>query len=162
MVTVGEQITARSMEGWTLAGPSALVKAVSVDMEREVRKRGVVAGYITQAKFLTNLNANQIERDLGLRPGSMRRGLVVFWLARLPKLNEVEQRYFANWPGGYPWTELQYAEYLKARNDNLKNFADTINYYVPGSDRLPQWRLLSPVQISGFCRQSTPSMPFNP
>ena len=161
MVTLGEQLTARSMEGWTLSGPNALVKVVSVEMAREVQKRGVVAGYVTQAKFLTGLNANQIERDLGLRPGSMRRGLLVFWLARLPKMNEIEQRYFANWPGGYPWTEWQYKEYMEKREGMLTNTNQILDYYVPGSDQLRQWRLSSPVEISGLCRQSTPSTPFS-
>jgi hypothetical protein len=162
MVTFRELATFTSMRDWRLTGRDAVVKVVSTEDSDLARRTKTVWGYVTQAKFLAGKNAFQIERDLGLRPESLRRGAFVLYFLRLPTLAEVEQRYTADFPDGTPWTPEKQTEFDLARDAYYKNpYATQIEYYPPGSSRVMQWELLSPVPLSGKASQVTTSTTFN-
>jgi hypothetical protein len=161
MATLQELATDSSMVDWKLIGKNALIKVISTEEAPDVIRRKFATGYVTQAKFLKGLNAFQIERDLGLRPQSLGKGAFILYFARLPRLSEVEQRFTAALPDGKVWTPGMHDAFDKARDAYKSSHATRVEYYPPGSARAKQWKLISPVPLSGKSIQVTPSMTFN-
>ena len=161
MATIQELATDSSMVDWKLTGKNALIKVVSTEEAPDAIRRRFAMGYVTQAKFLKGLNAFQIERDLGLRPQSLSKGAFILYFARLPQLSEVEQRFSAALPDGKVWTPDMHDAFDKARDAYKNSHATLVDYYPPGSDSAKQWKLISPVPLSGKSVQVTTSMTFN-
>jgi hypothetical protein len=160
VITFQEMTTHSSMRDWTLTGPAAVVKVVSVnDAAKPVAVKSAT-GYVTQAKFIKGMNAIQIEAALGLRPNSMKKGGYVFFFARLPLLADVEQRFTADMPDGQIWSDKEMEAYMQARADRDASGSDLVQSYPPGSARVMQWQLTKPVPLSGLWKQVTPSLPF--
>ena len=161
MATLGELATYSSIRDWSLTGPDAVVKVVATEEADRVVRAKSALGYVTQAKYLAGKNAFQIERDLGLRPESLRKGAFVFYFAKLPALDGVEQRYTANFPDGGVWTEEQQKDYFLAREHYRTSHATRVEHYPPGSERVKQRKLTRPLPISGRFLQVTTSTTFN-
>ena len=162
MITFQELTTFTSIREWRLTGRDAVVKVVSTEDAAQAVQRKTAMGYVTQAKFLAGKNAFQIERDLGLRPESLRKGAFVLYFVRLPTLSEVDQRYTAAFPDGTVWTPEKHREFDQARDAYKNSHATRVEYYPPGSGRVMQWKLISPVPLSGKAMQVTTSTTFNP
>jgi hypothetical protein len=160
VITFQELATFSSSRDWTLSGPNAVVKVVSIeDADRPARNKSA-KGYITQAKYLKGLNALQIESALGLRPNNLKRGCYVFYFARLPEMGEVEQRFMADMPDGKVWDADMHRDYLAARDARDASGSDVVHFYPPGSARVKQWALTKEVPLSGLSKLVTPSAPF--
>lgn len=162
MATVEELLKRNAMRIWTLTGPNALVKVVEVPRAVRVKGEGKLFGYFTQAKYIDGLSSNQIQRDLGLPPGSGELGMWVFWFSRLPLYEEFDQRYFACFPGGKPWTEAEYEKFNQARKDYLTKPDAFTGSYPPGSPDIPQWEIKKGLTIKtgGMIRSVTSFQPF--
>ena len=59
-------------------------------------------------------------------------------------------------------TDKKHREFDLAREAYKNSYATRVEYYPPGSSRVMQWKLLSPVQLSGKSSQVTTSTTFNP
>ena len=86
----------------------------------------------------------------------------MLYFLRLPTLAEVDQRYTADFPDGTVWTPEKHREFDLARDAYKNSYATRVEYYPPGSSRVMQWKLLSPVPLSGKSSQVTTSTTFNP
>ena len=135
------------MRFWTLSGPGAIVKVLSLADATGPRPPAAASGYLTQAKFLKGLNSSQIERDLGLQPQSLKQGGFVCYLARLPTYDEVEYRFSAALPDGQFWTSQMHEEFDRARSRYTGMRGEVIEGYPPGSERALQWRLKPGVAV---------------
>ncbi|MCJ2034351.1 hypothetical protein [Methylobacterium sp. J-068] len=160
MITFQELATFSSFRSWTLSGENAVVKAVSVEDAVRPASLRTATGYVTQAKFLRNLNSLQIESSLGLRPNSMKKGCYVFYFAEMPKLKDVDQRFTADLPDGKVWSETVQQAYEDARAAARQSGSDRIEFYPPGSAKIMQWQLMRPSKLSGLWKLVTPSVPF--
>ncbi len=160
MATLQQLATESSMRHWTLTGPNAVVKVLSLELANGPQAPDQARGYITQAKFLDGLTSLQIERDLGLRPQSLLRGAVVRYLARLPRFEEVEYRYSAAMPDGQVWTDEMHAAHDDARLRYRTSNDTVVQSYPPGAVEVLQWRLTAPVPFGLLRHTVTSVIPF--
>jgi hypothetical protein len=115
-------------ENWSLRGPNCIVKVVA--LERPVLS--AADGYITTGKFLIAKLPSQIERSLGLPLNSLCLGARIYRFLRLPMAHEYEYELTAKFPDGLAF-----------------NPAHGHPSYLPGSDKIHQWRIEkgSPVPV---------------
>jgi RHS repeat-associated protein len=66
------------------------VKVVPKGMGQKIFEQGEVRGYFTQDKFLRGKTPAEMEKILGLKPGTLRDGAEVITLGEIPKPNQFE------------------------------------------------------------------------
>ena len=113
-------------EDWSLKGPNQVVKVLPGGGATASQ----LGGYITLGKHLLRKTPQQIEKDLGLRPGYLRNGARIYRFTRLPMQHEYEYELTADHPGG-----LKY------------NPAHGHPDYKPGSQSIHQWEIKPGIQI---------------
>lgn len=162
-----EVATASSMRDWKAAGENRMVKITGAAGAQAVEKYNSVMGYVTQEKYLYGKTARQIEGILGLRPFELRTICYIFSLARLPKLGEFEYKFSLAFPDGQVFEEAQYQQMLSARSDYSngaklyeRSLTPVAQYYPPGSDMVPQWKITKPVPLGGLVATVTETVPF--
>lgn len=159
----GEAAKISSVKFWSLTGSNRIVKVVSAKSEMALvtgsgsgtgSAKLSAKGYVTQEKYLYGKTAGGIERILGLRPGELSTMCYVYSFARLPTLDEVEFKFTCAFPDGKPFEEEQAQDLMQKRDDfsagrNLYDHAisPVAQYYPPGSNMVPQWRLKTEVPI---------------
>ena len=146
MQNVGDAFRASSMAHWRLHGRDGLVKVMNEDSARHMRlspdlARVRVKGYIGIAKYIYGLNAQQIERALGLPPHCMANGAYVYCLDRLPAFSEVDFKFSLAWPDGKVPAPAEYMDMLKRRDAAYAGLTSEPSLYPPGGGHIPQWRL---------------------
>lgn len=107
------------IEAWAKSRPVKVVAAARGPLSS-------VAGYVTQEKFLTGCDCNEMSRRLGLPSSLLKDGAYVMRLKRLPNTREFELRGYTNTPAGKTYQP-------GGKSD-----------YPPGSG-VPQWKLTSAV-----------------
>jgi hypothetical protein len=114
-----EALEAIRRELWSLRGPNRVVKVLPSTGD----VASSLGGYITVGRFLLGKTPRQIERDLGLRSGSLRDGARIYKFSRLPGVSEYEYDLTADHPGGLVYSptkqSLQSAK-MQAFSQNQK------------------------------------------
>jgi hypothetical protein len=87
-------------------------------------------GYITLAKYITGKTPQQIEKDLGLPEGYLNSGARIYSFTRLPLSHEYEYELTAKYPDGLHFNSVH--------GDQR---------YLPGSDKIHQWRVRRDAKI---------------
>jgi len=84
-----------------------------------------VVGYITCYKFVAGRSLKEVEKILGLIPGTLAGGAQVYEFLRLPSESEFELRGHTQCPAGEKWTpESEYPAGLGASQWELKQDAE--------------------------------------
>jgi hypothetical protein len=113
-------------ENWSLSGPNRIVKVVPL----QIPKLHAAEGYITTGNFLVGKLPSQIERSLGLPLNHLCFGARIYRFLRLPMAHEYEYELTAKFPDGLAF-----------------NAAHSHPSYLPGSDKIHQWRIKKGCQI---------------
>lgn len=111
-------------EGWSVTGPTRIVKVVP----RAGPLGTALKGFVCLEKVLVGKTPPEIERALGLPPGCFGSGCRVYRLTRLPMASEVEYELTARFPDGQAFNP--------AMHDPR---------YAPGANSIHQWKLLSDI-----------------
>jgi hypothetical protein len=117
---------ARMSEGWSLTGPTRVVKVVP--MGRPIP--AAMHGFACMEKVLLRKSPASIESMLGLPPGSLAQGCRVFKFRRLPGASEVAYELTADHPDGQVFNPAMH-------DPN----------YPPGDPTVHQWRLLADIPV---------------
>lgn len=132
---------ARRREGWSLRGPSQIVKVIP-----RATPATELGGYITLGRFLLGKTPLQTERALGWKHRYLEQGARIYRFTRLPMQHEYEYELTVDYPDGL-----------------LFNPAHSDVRYLPGSPKILQRRIRPNVQIpvdSGNCLELQPGEPF--
>lgn len=165
--TLWELATASSTQTWKTEGGNRLVKVCSPSGAQMVEHYKSVLGYVTQEKYLYGQTCTQIERLLGLRPFELRDLCMVYSLARLPRPGEFAFKLTTAFPDGEAFGDDHFAQMQTAR----QNFAESrdlyersmtpvAQYYPPGSEMIPQWKLTTAIPVGGLIATVTKTIPF--
>jgi hypothetical protein len=120
-----EEYTRR--EGWSLRGPTRLIKVKDIS-EPDADS---VTGFVGQEKVLLGKTPIEIREHLGMKRGSLQRGCSVYVLLRLPTSAEFRYELTAKYPDGWLYVPYMHNE-----------------LYLPGTANVHQWNLLSAIPCS--------------
>jgi hypothetical protein len=110
-------------ENWSLMGPNRIVKVLPLVQPQSL------GGYFTVARFIRRTTPQTIQAALGLEESFLDSGSMICNFTRLPMSHEYEYELTADYPDGLTFTFLSNPRYL------------------PGSSKIPQWRLKSEISI---------------
>jgi len=113
-------------EGWSLAGPSRIVKVVPIGRPLAASLKG----FVCLEKSLLGKTPSAMEALLGLPTGFLNGGCRIYRFVRLPMAPEVEYELTARHPNGLVFNP--------AMHDPA---------FPPGSNAVHQWRLLVDVPV---------------
>ena len=153
-----------SISSWKKSGVNRPVKVLSASARAYALKKHsgssgpmTVRGYVTQEHYLLGKNCTEIEVALGLRPLELGSLCYVYALGRLPKRSEVEFKWFCSHPDGKQYGDDEHKDALVARRDFLEgrrlyNRSQTpvVDFYQPGSWKIPQWQLIADIPVGSL------------
>ena len=113
-------------ENWSLRGPNCIIKVKPLNSPVVT----AAEGYITTGNFLLGKTPSQIERALGLPLNYLCLGARIYRFLRLPRAHEYEYELTAKFPDGLNFDPVH-------RDPS----------YLPGSDKIHQWRIKEKSQI---------------
>ncbi|MFG5383995.1 MULTISPECIES: hypothetical protein [unclassified Yoonia] len=166
-MNLGDAIHETSMRHWTVTGGNRIVKVVSPTADLGLQQYGTAMGYVTQEKYLFGKNSREIEKLLGVRPNEFAVMCHVYALARVPTPDEVEFKFSTAFPDGKVFEAEQHDQMMTAREDfaagtNLydRSMTPVAQYYPPGSNMVPQWKLVKAVPLGGRIATVTPQFAY--
>jgi hypothetical protein len=90
-----EKILQHHIVKFNQAGGETPVKVMPTGMDQQE-----VSGFFTQAKFILGRTPQQMEHDLGLKPGDLKNGATIYELSQTPNAEQFVPAGYTHMPGG--------------------------------------------------------------